>query len=120
MYNSEEKVAVMIDSIKKLCEQKNVTLYSLAKEAGISSSTLSYLINGKTNPQIYTILSICNALGVTIGELLQEPSESVNPDEKCNNDAGETMLIESYRKLSAAKREILAKFIDMLLQYNEK
>lgn len=62
MYDPDEKCKSMIATIKELCEQKNMTPHALAKEAGISTSTISYLINRKANPQIYTILILCNVL----------------------------------------------------------
>lgn len=49
MYDPDEECKAMIATIKRLCEQKNMTPHALAKEAGISTSTISYLVNGKTN-----------------------------------------------------------------------
>ena len=62
MHDPDEECRAMIAAIKRLCEQKNMTPHALAKEAGISTSTISYLINGKTKPQVYTILLLCNVL----------------------------------------------------------
>lgn len=54
MYDPDEECKAMIAEIKRLCEQMNLTPHALAKEAGISTSTISYLMNGKTKPQVYT------------------------------------------------------------------
>lgn len=72
MYNPDKECKAMIAALKKICEQKNMTPYAVAKEAGISSSTVSYIMSGRTKPQIYTILMMCNVLGVTISQLFEE------------------------------------------------
>ena len=69
IYNPDESCKIMLNNIKKLCKRKKISPYVIARTSGISTSTMSYLLNGKTKPLIYTILMICNQLGVTIGEL---------------------------------------------------
>lgn len=49
-----------------------MTPHALANKAGISTSTISYLVNGKTKPQIYTILMLCNVLEVRISDLFDD------------------------------------------------
>lgn len=66
MYNPDEECKTMVAALKKLCEQKGMSPHALAKEAGISTSTISYLMKGKTKPQVYTILELCNVLGISI------------------------------------------------------
>lgn len=56
--HDHEECRTMIATIKKLCEQKKMTPHALAKEVGISTSTISYLVNGKTKPQIYCKLRL--------------------------------------------------------------
>lgn len=124
MYDPDEKCKAMIASLKKLCRQKNITPHALAKEAGISTSTMSYLMNGRTRPQVYTILMICNVLGVQISELFDSENSSLS--EKYPQTANgyrtseERELLDCYRHLSAKKRELLRVYVEMLLQYNEK
>lgn len=69
MYNSDEKYKIMVNKLKRICELRNITSYVLAKEAGISTSTMSYLMNGKTKPYVYTILMLFNVLNIPISEL---------------------------------------------------
>lgn len=92
MYDPDEECKAMIATIKRLCEQKNITPHALAKEAGISTSTISYLVNGKTKPQVYTILVLCNVLGIQIRDLFDnsvvsaEISESGVPYITCEEE----------------------------------
>lgn len=69
MYDPDEACRMMAEKIKGICAQKGMTPYALAKKAGISTSATSYLLEGKTKPQVYTLLLVCNALDVTVGEL---------------------------------------------------
>lgn len=121
MYDPDEECKAMIAAIKRFCEQKNMTPYALAKEAGISTSTISYLVNGKTKPQICTVLMLCNVLGVRISDLFDnnvvstEISESGVQYITCE----EEKLLNCYRGLSDRKKELLRIYVDMLQQYEE-
>lgn len=53
--------------VKKLCRQRGIQLKDLAKGMGIAPESLSRAING--NPQLSTITSIADNLGISISEL---------------------------------------------------
>ena len=72
MYDLEKDCKEMIEALKEICKQKNMTPYAVAKKAGISSSTMSYIINGKTKPQISTLMMMCDVLEVPITRLFEE------------------------------------------------
>lgn len=121
MYDPNKECKEMIEAIKSLCAQKNMTPHALAKKAGISTSTMSYLLNGKTKPQVYTVLVLCNVLGVRISDLLDN---NVAPAETSELIAqyvtyDEKNLLDIYRKLSDKKKELLKVYIDMLQQYED-
>ncbi len=42
MYNPDEECKAMIETIKRLCEQKNMTLHALAKEVGKQYNYFTY------------------------------------------------------------------------------
>lgn len=44
----------------------------LAQKAEISPSTISEILNDRSNPQVYTLFKICNALECSVGELFGE------------------------------------------------
>lgn len=56
--------------IKSMREARHISQSELAKMAGVAQSTLSYIENGKKNPQFSTLSSICKGLGTTVLELL--------------------------------------------------
>lgn len=112
MYNPDEACDEMINTLNRICREKKISWNTLAKEAGISSSTISYLMRGKSRPQVYTMLMLCNVLGVKFSELFDE--NCVEADEGNKN---EEKLIEIYRGLTDEKREMLRTYIDMLSKY---
>lgn len=126
VYSPDEEYARMLEALKGFCDEKGITMNGLARQAGISTSTMSYLIHGKTRPQIYTLLVICNVLGISITELFREEAP-----EKAGKEAGakkgerarlspsESHLLSCYRKLSDKKKRMLQTYLDMLLQYKE-
>lgn len=127
-YNPDEVCEAMSVTLKKLCEEKHLTLHALAKEAGISTSTISYLMNGKTKPQVYTVLLLCNVLGITMGELFDHWENSVDGECK-NNKIIETKpclsdeeghFLSCFRGLSDKKKELLRIYVDMLVQYDNE
>ena len=57
--------------IKDLMKEKNMSIYRLSKETGISDSLLGKLLNGKVeNPRIQTVKQIAKALNVAINEIV--------------------------------------------------
>ena len=59
--------------IKDLMKEKNMSIYRLSKETGISDSLLGKILNGKVeNPRIQTVKQIAKALDVTIDEIVNK------------------------------------------------
>ena len=61
----------MYDAVKlrilELCEQKNMSIYRLSLESGVSQSTIKSILYGKSkNPGIITLKMLCDGLGVSI------------------------------------------------------
>lgn len=118
MYNPDEECKAMVTALKRLCEQKGMSPHALAKEAGISTSTISYLMKGKTKPQVYTVLELCNVLGVRINELFDRPDTDVSAETGIQYiTCDEEKLLDCYRGLSDKKKELLRIYVDMLRQY---
>lgn len=69
MYDPDEECDKIISFLKDLCRMKGMSQTMLAQKAGISASTLNNIMNRKTNPGVYTLFKVCNALDVTLEEL---------------------------------------------------
>ena len=107
----DESYQKMLEQLREHCEREKMSIYALAKNTNLSTSSLSNLLNGKTKPYVYTLLLICDALSISITDLADK-DVSMTEDEK--------WIISSYRSLSTKKKEMLTTYIKMLSQYEEK
>lgn len=65
----------MFDSnkLKKLAQKKNLTIYRISKETGITESYINSLFNSKqSNPSVRVAYKIATLLGVKIDDLLKK------------------------------------------------
>lgn len=109
MYTPDKDYQHMLDKLNILRKQKNISKYALAKATGMSTSSMSNLLNGKTKPYLYNMLLICNVLQVSLGELLEK-----------DNYENEEWLISAYRTMSPEKKRMLQVYADMLLHYDRE
>lgn len=58
--------------IKRLLSQRNWSMYRLGKESGLSQSTLSHIFRKDSEPTFSTLETICNALGISLGEFFSD------------------------------------------------
>ncbi|MBR2045159.1 MAG: helix-turn-helix transcriptional regulator [Agathobacter sp.] len=70
--NSGQKI--LIGRIENIRKQKNLRNYTVARFADVPVSTLMHITSGDTkNPGVFTILRICEGLGVTPSEFFDDP-----------------------------------------------
>ena len=62
---------IICTRITPLRKERNMTLEQLAYQSGISKGGLSEIERNMKEPRAYTILKICNGLGITIAEFFQ-------------------------------------------------
>lgn len=62
--------------LKEICKKKKITLTQLAEKIGIQQPSMSGIANGKIKPSLDTLEKIASALGVSIGELFDEPDSN--------------------------------------------
>lgn len=71
LYKKKECVCNEYKKNKRSYERKNMSIYRLSKETGISDSLLGKILNGKVeNPRIQTVKQIAKALNVAINEIV--------------------------------------------------
>ena len=72
-------------NIRRLREEKGLTLRALAKQLNTSASFLSQVETGKASPSLATLKKIADALSTTIGSLIgEEQKVSGNPVVRVN------------------------------------
>ena len=114
MYNTKEKCIEIARKFEALCNERGTTPYKIARYAGLSSSTVSCFLTGKTIPRIDTMMILCNQLGVSVTDMFdeREVAEAHTKDEE--------LIVQMYRNLSAEKKKLLLNYLKMLSQYKEE
>lgn len=58
--------------IRKYRKEKKLTLRAVSEKAGISEGFLSQVENSVSSPSVETLISICKAIGISAGDLLNQ------------------------------------------------
>ena len=64
--------------IRKHRKEKRLTLRTVAEKAGVSEGFLSQVENSTSSPSVDTLISICSALGINAGDLLNKVNRQEN------------------------------------------
>ena len=60
---------VLKNRIDDLCDERELSYYALSYKASIPQSTMLHIMDGTSkNPGIYTLMKICDGLGMTLKE----------------------------------------------------
>lgn len=95
------------ERIKELLKERNWSEYKLAKESGLSESTLYNLFRRNNVPTFVTLETICKGFNITVSQFFTE-SEMVEmtPEQK--------ELFDNWVFLSASQKELLINIIKEL------
>ena len=74
----------IITRIKQLCNTRNWSFYRLAKESGITYSTLCTMLHKANSPSVPTLIKLCNGFGITLSEFFDVTNDTalLSPEEK--------------------------------------
>ena len=114
MYNTKEKCVEVARRFEQLCEERGTTPYKIARYSGLSSSTVSCFLTGKTVPRIDTMMMLCNQLGVSVTDIFdeREMAEVHAQDEE--------IVLHTYRNLPKDKKKSFLSYLKMLDRYTEE
>lgn len=95
--------------IRQLCDARGWTVYRLAKESGITYSTLCTMLTKSNLPSIPTLSKICSGLGITMSDFFNDGNNSVLLT------AEECAHIAQWKSLTEENRIAAEKYIHFLL-----
>lgn len=84
--------------LRKLMEDRNWSEYRLAKECGLSQSTLANIFRRNTMPNVNTLEVICNGMGITMAQFFAD-GDMVEMDEDLK------ILFEVWRSLTPGQKQ---------------
>lgn len=62
----------ILERLRGLLDERGWTEYRLAKECGLSESTIANIFRRNSVPSITTLESICNGFGITLSQFFAE------------------------------------------------
>ena len=62
----------VLERLRGLLDERGWTEYRLAKECGLSESTIANIFRRNSVPSITTLESICNGFGITLSQFFAE------------------------------------------------
>ena len=108
----------ILKRISTLCEERNWSLYRLAKESEIPYTRLSNMFARKTQPTVHTLGKLCEGFGISMSTYFDTPLAK-NPNTFVLSDK-EKNIIEIYRSLNAPCRELMETYIQSLAVVTQK
>lgn len=99
-------------TFKEILEKYGFTASELSRRCGVSTSTLSTFVNGRSkcqNMQISTFLRICKGLDIPFETFVEElfDGEEENPGKKALLSGDEESLVSDFRGFNAQAKSCL-------------
>ena len=103
----------VIERIKALCDARSWTFYRLAKESGITYSTLCTMLHKSNAPSLPTLIRICDGFGITLAQFFDDNNDQARLTDEQKN------LLCRWDGLSKENRLAAEKYISYLLSQQE-
>ena len=96
--------------LQQLMDERNWTIYKVAKEAGIPWSTVRNMFKRNTEPSIFTLESICKGMGISLCQFFDE-------DNQMGLTAEQAKLIQDWSKLDEKNKRLVSELLEALNQH---
>ncbi|MCL1895577.1 MAG: helix-turn-helix domain-containing protein [Clostridiales bacterium] len=100
------------ERIQKYMIARGWTGYRLAKESGLSNSTIANIFRRNNAPGIVTLESICGGLGITLAQFFAD-NDLVELTEE------QRLMFDDWLVLSLRQKKAVAELIDLLSESND-
>ena len=87
-----------IKRIRELMEKNGYNTYRLAKQSGISLSTLSSMFEHNTEPRIETLEKICSACNISVAQFFERSSRDLSSEQ--------SRVLDLYDSLSPKSKDM--------------
>jgi len=86
------------ENLKRILKEKKISAKDLAERVGVSSTHLSYVINGKRKPSFELLDSIAFVLNISLTDLVSKTSSPVVTETESTTDDEIDEILESLHK----------------------
>ena len=102
----------LLSKIQELLDERNWSLYKLAKESNIPYSSLNSLFVKDNQPTVSTLEKICNGFNITLSEFFAENTPYRNDIPNITED--EKIVLNVFRTLSNKDKQKYLEIINIL------
>lgn len=102
----------LLTKIQQLLDERNWSLYKLAKESDIPYSSLNSLFLKNNQPTVQTLEKICNGFHITLAEFFSDSTPYRCETPIITED--EQHLLDVFRSLSKKNKQKYLEIIDIL------
>lgn len=95
------------ERLQQLMDERDWTIYRIAKEANIPWSTIRNMFKRNTEPSISTLEALCAALGMTLPQFFDIDNEMGLAPEQ-------SQLLQKWNKLREKDKHLVSELIDAL------
>lgn len=99
----------VLNRLRTLCNERNWSLYRLAKESGITYSTLNSMFNKSNIPTVATLLKLCDGLGITMSQFFCD-------DEISDLSKSQKECLELWNKLDKQSKKLAISYMSGMLK----
>lgn len=99
--------------IKELLNERNWSMYRLAKESKIPYSSLNALFQKNNQPTLSTLEKICNGFHISMSEFFSD--QTPYREEYSTLSESEKELIKIYKELTHEHKKILIQIAEIML-----
>lgn len=97
--------------LKDLCTSAGKSYYQLAHEAGMSTSSLYSILQGKTSPRVSTLTELCKPFGISLESFFAENIIGDKDKQRLSE------MEEKIKKLTPRNKVLLENILDLLVTY---
>ena len=116
-YYNDLRNSISMNNLKKIIDEKGLSIVKVANEASISDSTLYNYIKSERIPSVATLVELSRVLNTSTDYLLGLTDNPVktNDVEKVAKDENIEFLIQSILSLPKDKQELVSAYVKGLL-----
>ena len=93
------------ERIDRLMRQRSWSVYRLAKESGLSRSTLAHVFRRDSEPSISTLETICNTFGISMAEFFSDGEFVPINDEQ-------RKVLDMWAQLNSEQKQLLISIVE--------
>lgn len=101
--------------IRDILDERNLSLYKLAKKSNIPYSSLNSLFQKNNQPTISTLEKICLGLGISMSDFFSD--KPVSQDWILDASEDDIQMLISIHKMPKEHQVIIYKFVEMMSQH---